>query len=414
MNRFDKLSVHPVSGPIMFLGVLLLTFQAVFSWSKLPAQGINWAVNWLSAGARSAISSSYWASLIADGIIGGTGSVLVFLPYVIILSVFTVALEKSGYLARAATFLARLFGRFGVNGASVFPLMSCFVCAVPGISSTQAITCRRGRLTAVIMAPLITCSGRLPIYTLLISAFIPEKRIAGVLGIQGVVLFGFYILGIGASLITGALLRKIRPQPPLADNAAALLPPMKFPPIREILSDVSLRAYDYIHHAGIAILACSIAVWFLSRHPINQDIHGLEAIQSSYLASAGKALEPVFRPIGLDWKMGTSVISSLAGREAFVSSMALLNGAARTDASRSSLVHILRHAADPQSGAPKYNLAVALSVMVFFTFSGHCLATLIASYHASRSWKVPATVVLYTSALAYIGSFVVYQAAIRF
>lgn len=385
-DRVDAILLHRLWGPVIFLLLMGVVFQAVFSWAA-PFQGwIEHSLGWMGDGVTRLLPDGDLRSLIVDGMIGGVGAVLAFLPQIAILFLFLGILEDSGYMARAAFIMDRYMRRVGLHGRSFIPLLSGYACAVPAIMSTRTIEKPRDRLATIMVVPLMSCSARLPIYTLLIGAFIPAIGLAGgVLSLKALTMLGMYLLGTIAAFLVAAVFRKTL----LRGQVTPLileLPPYRVPSIRSLAQTVMNRAAIFLKQAGTIILAVSIVLWAMASYPETEPAPGMtpaaaqEAqLTHSLIGRAGHAIEPLVRPLGFDWKIGVGIVSSFAAREVFVSTMGTIYGVGSDDGGEAGLTQRLRSERDAQ-GNPVYTTTTALALMVFYVFAMMCMSTMAVVY----------------------------------
>jgi ferrous iron transport protein B len=378
-------------------------FQAVFSWANPPMEWIRAGIDGLGDTVRHVVPAGMLQSLLVDGVLAGAGGVLVFLPQILILFLFILALEDSGYLPRAAFMLDRVMGTVGLSGRSFIPLLSSFACAVPGIMATRTITHWRDRLVTIMIAPLMTCAARLPVYALLIGAFIPARTVGGVFNLQGLVLFGLYLGGIVSAMAVAAVFRLLngRAEPtPLVME----LPTYRWPDPRNLLRELRARAMLFIQRVGSIILALMILLWFLSTWPAPPADATGPAIQYSLAGRIGQALEIVFAPIGFNWQISIALVPGMAAREVAVGALAT--------------VYALADAGENVAGqlgpllAHSWSLATALSLLVWYVFAPQCLSTLVTVRRETNSWRYPLLLAGYLFALAYLASFITYRVAL--
>jgi ferrous iron transport protein B len=375
-DRIDAVLLHHVWGMLVFLAVLLVVFQAMFTGARPLADGIEWAIAQAAAAVTTALPPGDFRSLLVDGVLGGVGSVLVFLPQIAILFLFIGLLEDSGYMARAAFVMDRYMRPLGLQGRSFIPLVSGYACAVPGIMATRTIQQRQERLATIMVVPLMSCSARLPVYTLLIAAFVPPLTIGGVLGLQSATMLGMYLLGTGAALAVAALFRRTL----LRSDTRALimeLPPYALPSVRVLAASTWQRVRLFLRRAGTVIFAISVLLWGLAHYPKLPDTQPVTAEQQlagSALGRIGRAIEPAVRPLGYDWKIGVSMIASFAAREVFVSTMGTIYSASGETGSPE-LARRLRDERDARTGRAAYTPLVAVGLMVFYVFALMCTST---------------------------------------
>ena len=402
-EAIDRAVLHPVWGlPILAL-LLFLMFQAVFSWAQWPMDAIKAGMQDLGALLQSALPEGVLRSLLVDGVVAGAGSVLVFLPQILILFLFILALEDSGYLPRAAFLLDRVMGSVGLSGRSFIPLLSSFACAIPGVMATRSISNWRDRLVTIMIAPLMTCSARLPVYALLIGAFIPSREVAGVFNLQGIVLFALYVAGILSAMAVAWAFKSLRRQ---AGPAPLLmeLPAYRMPSLRNLARGLLERAQIFIKRVGTIILALMIVLWFISSFPGAPPGAPGPAIQYSLAGLLGQALEPLFRPIGFNWQICIALIPGLAAREVAV-------GALGTVYALSASGENVAEQLAPMLGA-SWSVATALSLLAWYVFAPQCISTLATVKRETNSWRYPLLMAAYLFALAYLASFITYRAAL--
>jgi ferrous iron transport protein B len=378
-DKVDRAALHPVAGPIVFVGLMMLVFQAMFSWSRPLMQLIQSVVATTGNAILSGLPPGDLRSLLADGVVGGVGNVLVFLPQITILFLFIGLLEDSGYMARAAFVMDRFMRPVGLHGRSFIPLISGYACAVPAILGARTIKDDKQRLATILVVPMISCSARLPVYTLLIGAFVPSIAVAnGWLNLQGLTLLAMYVAGTVGALATAALFRKTLLRAPT--RALILeLPPYSLPNARAILMTVWQRVRVFLKRAGTVILAASVLLWAASHYPRPSAANTAESrLAQSALGQVGHVLEPAVRPLGYDWKIGVSIISSFAAREVFVSSMSTIYGIGDGDASNALQDRLRRATKD--DGTLAYTPLVALSLMAFYVFALMCTSTSAVTY----------------------------------
>jgi len=351
---------------------------------------------------------SSFRSLVADGIITGTGSVLIFVPQIAILFFFISVLEESGYLARAAFLMDRVMRRIGLQGRSFIPLLNSFACAIPGIMSTRTIPTFADRMATIMIAPLMSCSARLPVYSLLIAVFIPAATIGGIFSLRGIVFFSMYAIGVIGAVIMAIIFKKTLFKG-LPSHFVMEMPPYRLPRVRNIFRAVFDRSVVFIKDAGSVIMVCSLILWFLASFPRDPVTHKAVPVRQSYAGQFGQFIEPVIKPLGYDWKIGVSLLASFAAREVFVSSLALVNNLDDADENSDSLIDAIKNAKDPVTGAPAYTVASAISLMVFYVFACQCMSTLAVVKRETGTWRWPILMFSYMTILAYGGAFITYQ-----
>ncbi len=402
-DRIDAVVLHPVWGMLILGATLFLMFQAVFSWAELPKSWIESGMAALAGLINEHMADGPLRSLLIDGVLAGAGGVLVFLPQILFLFLFILALEDSGYLPRAAFLLDRVMGSVGLSGRSFIPLLSSFACAVPGVMATRSITDWRDRLVTIMIAPLMTCSARLPVYALLIAAFIPERTVAGVFNLQGVVLFGLYVAGIVSAMAVAAvakLARRDRRAAPLLME----LPAYRWPSVRGLAFGLSERAMIFIKRVGGIILAVTVLLWFLSTYPGAPAGADQAAITYSYAGQLGRWLEVIVAPIGFNWQIAIALVPGMAAREVAVSALGTVYSLSATgDEVANQLGSLI---------AGSWSLATALSLMVWYIFAPQCVSTIAAVRRETNGWRYPALMVVYLFALSYGASYVTYRVAV--
>ena len=402
-DRIDRVVLHPVVGPLLLAIVLFLIFQAVFSWSAAPMDAIKSASQWLGAVVGAVLPEGWLKSLLVDGVIAGAGGVVVFLPQIVILFFFILVLEESGYLPRAAFLLDRLMGGVGLSGRSFIPLLSSFACAIPGIMATRSIANPRDRLVTIMIAPLMTCSARLPVYALLIGAFIPRRDVWGVLDFQGLVLFVLYVAGIVGALVVAWVLKRLTTHGQ-ARTLMMELPNYHLPNIRSVAIGLWQRVAIFMKRVGGVILTLTIALWFLASFPGAPAGATRPAIEYSFAGTLGRWLAVVFEPIGFNWQISIALVPGLAAREVAVSSLGTVYALSAT-------ANDTAQALSPLIAA-NWSLATALSLLAWYVFAPQCLSTLATIKRETGGWTMPLVVAGYLFALAYIASFITYRLAL--
>ena len=402
-DALDRWLLHPVIGLLALATVMFLIFQAVYAWATPMMDGIEAATAWLGGAVGDAMPEGPLRSLLVDGVIAGLGGVIVFLPQILVLFAFILALEESGYLPRAAFLLDRMMSVAGLSGRSFIPLLSSFACAIPGIMATRSIQDPRDRLATILVAPLMTCSARLPVYALLIGAFIPPQKV-GFLNLQGLVLFALYMAGILSALLVSWVMKKWR-----RDKSEHLLmlelPSYKLPHPRDLLIGLYERAMIFLKRVGGIILALTILLWFLLSFPAPPDGAVGPAIDYSFAGRIGHAMTAVFAPLGFNWQICIALIPGMAAREVAVSSLASVYAlsAANDDAAAQALSPII---------SDGWSLATALSLLVWFIYAPQCISTLATIRRETNSWKQVGIATGYLFALAYLASLFTYQVAV--
>jgi ferrous iron transport protein B len=403
-DRIDRVVLHPVIGPMLLALILFLVFQAVFAWAEAPMTLIKSATTGLSATVGAVLPDMWFKSLIVDGVIAGAGGVLVFLPQIVILFFFILVLEESGYLPRAAFLLDRLMGGVGLSGRSFIPLLSSFACAIPGIMAARAIANPRDRLVTIMIAPLMTCSARLPVYALLIGAFIPKRVVWGGLELQGLVLAGLYLAGVAGALAVALVLKRFTAAGRQVRPLMMELPSFHLPTARNIAIGIWQRVMIFMKRVGGIILVLTILLWFLASFPSPPDGASGSAIEYSVAGWLGRALAVVFEPIGFNWQISVALVPGLAAREVAVSALGTVYALSATaDSTAQSLAPLI---------AQNWSLATALSLLAWYVFAPQCLATLAAVKRETGGWTMPLIMAGYLFALAYAASFLTYRLAL--
>ncbi|SDX22000.1 ferrous iron transport protein B [Lysobacter enzymogenes] len=403
-DALDRWLLHPVLGLLSLAVVMFLIFQAVYAWATPLMDGIEAGTAWIGEHTGALLPDGPLRSLLVDGVIAGLGGVIVFLPQILILFAFILALEESGYLPRAAFLLDKMMAGAGLSGRSFIPLLSSFACAIPGIMATRSIQDPRDRLATIIVAPLMTCSARLPVYALLIGAFIPQQKVWGAFNLQGLVLFGLYMAGIVSALMVSWVMKKWRRDK--SEHPLLLeLPSYRIPHLRDLAIGLWERAWIFLRRVGGIILALTILLWFLLSFPGAPEGATQPAIDYSFAGRIGHALSAVFAPIGFNWQICIALIPGLAAREVAVSSLATVYAlsAADDDAAAQALTPII---------TDTWSLATALSLLVWFIYAPQCISTLATIRRETGSWKQVAISAGYLFALAYLASFATYQIAV--
>ncbi|TLZ22152.1 MAG: ferrous iron transporter B [Gammaproteobacteria bacterium] len=401
LSRLDAVVLNPVAGPALLAVVLFLMFQAVFSWAKAPQNLINTGVQWLNAALSGVLPQGPLRGLLLDGVIAGTGSVLVFLPQILILFLFILALEDSGYLPRAAFMLDRLMGRVGLSGRAFIPLLSSFACAIPGIMAARTIPSSRDRLATIMIAPLMTCSARLPVYALLIGAFIPQRAV-GIFNLRGLVLFALYLAGVASALLVAFVLKRTvmrgEYRPLLLE-----LPEYRWPHLQNLALGLWERTRIFLTRVGTIILSLMVVLWFLASFPAPPAGATGAAIQYSVAGFLGRGLEYLFAPIGFNWQISIALVPGLAAREVAVSALGTVYAMSGAKDVAGALAPVI---------AQGWSIATGLSLLAWYVFAPQCLSTLAVVKRETNSWRYPLYMAAYLFALAYLGAFVTYRVAL--
>ena len=401
-DRIDRVVLHPVIGPALLAVLLFLIFQAVFAWAEAPKEAIEGATAWLGQWVGTQMPGGWLRSFITDGLIAGVGGVIVFLPQVLILFFFILVLEESGYLPRAAFLLDRIMGGVGLSGRSFIPLLSSFACAIPGIMATRTIANPRDRLVTIMIAPMMTCSARLPVYALLIGAFIPNREVWG-LELQGLVLFGLYVAGILGSLAVAWVLKRTTARG-MVRPLMMELPTYHWPHARNVALGLWQHAVIFMRRVGTIILVLTIALWFLASFPAPPEGATRPAIEYSLAGMLGQGLAVLLAPIGFNWQISIALVPGLAAREVAVSALGTVYALSATgDDTAQALSPLI---------AQSWSLATALSLMAWYVFAPQCMATLATVKRETGGWKWALVMAGYLFALAYLASFITYRVAL--
>ena len=434
-DKLDGVLTHRVWGTLIFVCVMALMFQSIFTFAQVPMDLLKNGVGWVGEMIGRVIPPGDLHSLVVNGVIKGVGAVVVFLPQIVLLFMFIGFLEDTGYMARAAFLMDRLMSKVGLHGKSFIPMLSSFACAIPGIMATRTIESPKDRLVTILVAPLMSCSARLPVYTLLIGACIPNIRVLGFLKLAGLTMLAMYLLGIIMALLMAWLFKKtlLKGETPMLIME---LPPYKRPLVRVVLRHMWDRSKIFLRRAGTVILGINILLWFLATYPrhaerhrqfearrqavaqtntdelaaINTEEQG-ERLQNSFAGMMGRAIEPVIAPLGFDWKMGIGIVASFAAREVFLSTMATVYSVGNYDESDSGMANLentLRAQKRPD-GTPVYTALTAVTLMVFYVFALQCVSTVAIVRRETNSWKWPVFQWLYMGILAWVLAFITYH-----
>lgn len=400
-HRIDAIVMHPVGGLVLLAALLLLIFQAVFSWANLPMDAIKLTVATAGEFLTAHMPPGLLQSLLVDGVVAGLGGVVIFLPQILILFFFILLLENSGYLPRAAFLLDNLMGKVGLSGRAFIPLLSSFACAIPGIMATRTIPNWRDRLATIMVAPLMTCSARLPIYALLIGAFIPSRDV-GIFNLQGLTLFVLYVAGIVSAMAVAWIFKrtwmKSDYQPLMLE-----LPPYRMPNVRNLMLGLWQRALIFLSRVGGIIFAVMVVLWFLSTFPGAPAGATGAAIEYSFAGMLGHALEPLFAPIGFNWQISIALVPGMAAREVAVGALGTVYALSATgEETAQALSPIL---------AQTWSTATAYSLLAWYVFAPQCISTLVVVKRETNSWRYPALMALYLFGLAYLASFITFRVA---
>ncbi|WP_256012712.1 ferrous iron transport protein B [Desertivirga xinjiangensis] len=431
-NKIDKILTHKIWGFTIFFAILFLLFQAIFAWSEYPMTLIESLFTWLTNTAHEVLPSGVFTDLLVDGVLAGLSGVLVFIPQIAILFAFISILEDTGYMARVTFMMDKIMRKVGLNGKSVVPLIGGLACAVPSIMSARTIENWKDRIITIMVTPLVSCSARLPIYTLLISLVVPDQKIWGFINMQGVALMGMYVLSMVMAFVVAWVMKLIIHS---KDKGYFImeLPVYRMPRWDNIGLTMYEKVKAFVFEAGKIIVAISIVLWVLASYgpPEKQRelekkyqsaeyvanyspeelerLKSSEKLENSYAGIFGKAIEPSIKPLGFDWKIGISLITSFAAREVFVGTMATIYSVDNDEAHMDSVREKMAQAKNPETGEPVFTFAVAFSLMVFYAFAMQCMSTLAIVYRETKSWKWPLIQLVYMTALAYFASLLVYN-----
>ncbi|WP_285009533.1 ferrous iron transport protein B [Pedobacter faecalis] len=431
-DRLDAVLTHKVWGFLIFIGLLFFIFNSIFAWSSYPMDMIEGAFLFLTEYGHAHLPEGVLSSLLIDGVLAGLGGVVIFIPQIAILFAFISILEDTGYMARVTFMMDKIMRRFGLSGKSVVPMIGSLACAVPSIMSARTIESWKDRIITIMVVPLVSCSARLPVYTLLISLVVPEDTVWGFINLQGLTLMGMYVISIVAAVVVAAVM-KFLIKAKERSYFIMELPVYRMPRWSNVIYTMYEKSKTFVVEAGKVIIAISIVLWVLASYgpsermeAIDQKYAVLEArqdstvvetlerdksaeyLENSYAGILGHAIEPAIRPLGFDWKIGISLITSFAAREAFVGTMATIysvGDAEETDTIRNKM----RNAVDPDTGLPIFTFATAFSLMLFYAFAMQCMSTVAVVYRETKSWKWPLIQLTYMTLLAYLASLIAYQ-----
>jgi ferrous iron transport protein B len=442
-DRLDRVTNQPVLGVMLFAAVMATVFQAVFSWATPMMDLIDAATTSLSLSISNTLPPGAIASLITDGAIAGVGSVVIFLPQILILFAFIIILEDSGYMPRVAFMMDRLMRNAGLSGQSFIPMLSSFACAVPGIMATRVIPEQRDRFATMLAAPLMTCSARLPVYALLIAAFVPKQHfLGGLINLQGLVMFGLYLLGIVGGIVTALLLKRTALRGP-TPTFLIELPPYRLPNLRSVLIKLLNRGKIFLIRAGSIIFTVAVLIWALAYFPrpaailddygaqreaaaielaepeLSSRLHALdqqeaaELLEQSALGRIGKSVSPIFAPVGWDWKVTAAVIAGFPAREVVIAVLGTIYAVGDADNNENALINRLRNAKHAD-GTPVFTLPMVVGLLIFYAFCLQCTATIAVMYRETNGWRWPLFAWTYMTGLGYLGAFIAYQLGSRF
>lgn len=428
-GKVDRWLTHPVFGYLFFFALLLIIFQSVFTLAAYPMDWIDSGFSALTSWIHTSLPPGLLTDLLADGLIAGIGGVVIFLPQIMLLFFLLGILEETGYMARVVFIMDKLVRPFGLNGKSVVPLISSAACAIPGIMAARTISSWKERITTIMVSPLMSCSARIPVYTLLISLIIPNKTVGGIFNLQGLVLFGMYALGLFAALLVAFILKKILRSKELSVFLLEL-PDYKSPRWGNVFLDVYKKGRIFLFDAGKIIIAISIILWAgstfgpgnslelaekqaLARtknqsEEIQEEAVASAKLEASYIGYLGKGIEPVIKPLGYDWKMGIALITSFAAREVFVGSLSTIYSVHQEDDNQQPLIEKMRDQKH-SNGKPVFTFASGMSLLIFYAFAMQCMATLAVVKRETKSWKWPLIQLGYMGAMAYLGALITFQ-----
>jgi ferrous iron transport protein B len=430
--KIDRVLTHKIFGYVIFFGILMLIFQFLFDWSSIPMDYIDETFANLSSLAKQHLPAGEFTNLISEGLIPGIGGIVIFIPQIAFLFLFISVLEESGYMSRVVFLMDKIMRKFGLSGKSIVPLISGTACAIPAIMSARNIENWKERLITILVTPFTTCSARLPVYAILISLIIPEKRVLGFLNLQGLTLMGLYLLGFGMAILSAFLLNKF-----LKLNTKSYfvieMPSYKIPMLKNVGINVLEKTKAFVFGAGKIILALSIILWFLGSHGLSDDFNNAEKIiieqnknktitseefedqvnsfklENSYIGYVGKAIEPVIQPLGYDWKIGIAVVSSFAAREVFVGTLATIYSVGSYSEEESTIKNRMAAEVHPGTGKKIFNFATGISLLLFYAFAMQCISTLAIVKKETNSWKWPIIQLVFMSGFAYLTSLIAYQ-----
>ena len=405
-DRLDSVLLHPIIGPIILAALLFFIFQAVFSWATVPMDLIKTTIEYFGGLLGEVLPNNWLRSLLINGVLAGLGGVVIFLPQILILFFFILLLEESGYLPRAAFLLDRVMGSVGLSGRSFIPLLSSFACAIPGIMATRSISNSRDRLVTILIAPMMTCSARLPVYALLISAFIPNQKLWMGIDLQGLVLFLLYLAGIFGAMGVAWILKRFTSEQFRMNALMMELPSYHMPRLGNLAISLWQRVEIFLRRVGGIILIMTVALWVLSSFPAPPDWATGSPIQYSIAGMLGQALSHLFSPIGFNWQISIALVPGMAAREVVVSSLATVYALSSSSADAAdALIPLI---------STSWSLATALSLLAWFVFAPQCLSTIAAVKRETGGWKIPAIMLSYLFGLAYLASFITYHLAVFF
>ena len=430
-DKIDNIITHRLFGPLIFFSLMFLIFQAIFSWAGYPMDLIDGIFGHLGSFTRDHLAAGWVTDLLVDGLIAGLGGILIFIPQITILFLLVAVLEESGYMSRAVFMFDGIMQRFGLNGRSIVALVSSGACAIPAIMSTRTISNRTERLITILVSPLISCSARIPVYTVLIGFVVAPSTVWGLFNAQGLAFMGLYLLGIVATLIMALVFKLILPKDQEGSYLMMELPQYKKPIWKNVIYSVREKVQSFVVEAGKVILVMSVVLWFLASYGPGDQVRIAESeaikvattkgyddiqtnnliasrrIEVSYAGYIGKFIEPAIKPLGFDWKIGIALLTSFAAREVFVGTMATIYSIGSSDDEASVSGQMLKE--KRPDGSRVYDFATSLSLLIFYVFALQCMSTLAVTRRETNSWKWPAIQFAYMGFLAYFGSLIVYQ-----
>ncbi len=405
-EKIDNVLTHPLFGPFIYVGILYFIFQSIFTFASVPMDFIDGIISSIGNKVYTLMPDGLLRDLVVDGIIAGVGAIVIFLPQILLLMFFMILLEDTGYMTRITFLMDKYMRKMGLHGKSILPIMSGYACAIPGIISTRTIDSWKERLVTILILPLISCAARLPIYVLMIGAFIPDIYIYNFIGLQGLVMVMMYFLGTVTAFILAKVFSKVLSE---RSNPTFImeLPPYRRPIAKSVFKQLYNRGKLFLVNAGKIIMAISIIIWFLVSFPRNSGEYS--SIHNSYAGKIGHFIEPVIKPLGFDWKIGIGLITSFAAREVMVSTLATIYNVDDQGNSMINLKQAMIDDIDPQSGKHVFTPLVALSLMVFYVYAAQCMATFAVVRTETNTWKWPIFMIVYMTALAYMMSFIVFN-----
>jgi ferrous iron transport protein B len=430
--KIDRVLTHKIFGYLIFFGVLMLIFQFLFDWSSIPMDFIDETFANFSSIAKQQLPAGEFTNLISEGLIPGIGGIVIFIPQIAFLFLFISVLEESGYMSRVVFLMDKIMRKFGLSGKSIVPLISGTACAIPAIMSARNIENWKERLITILVTPFTTCSARLPVYAILISLIIPEKRLFGFLSLQGLTLMALYLLGFGMAVFSAYLLNKYL-KLSCKSYFVVEMPSYKIPMIKNVGLNVLEKTKAFVTGAGKIILALSVILWYLGSHGLSDDFNNAEQIitqqnknktisteefedqvnayklENSYIGYIGKAIEPAIKPLGYDWKIGIAVVSSFAAREVFVGTLATIYSVGSRSEEETTIKNRMAAEVHPETGKKIFNFATGISLLLFYAFAMQCISTLAIVKKETNSWKWPIVQLVFMSGFAYITALIAYQ-----